>query len=69
MAEVAWVKNSQDAEGDVVVAVVVPVVVHVRETTVVGVADDEPVVGVVGFTSASRVALAHPYSTDELTSA
>lgn len=57
-------ENSQDAEGNVDVLVVVPVVVHVRQSTVLGVASDEPVLGTVGEkaekrTTASRFATAH----------
>jgi len=60
MDEEYWVKNSQDAEADVVVRLVVPVPVHVRETAVLDVADDEPVLGAVGFASASSIVHIHP---------
>ena len=54
-------KNSQDAEPDVVVRVVVPVVVHVCEPTVLTVAHDEPSVVTIGFYSFRVLfALVHP---------
>ena len=66
MDEEYWVKNSQDAEADVVVRLVVPVPVHVRETAVLDVADDEPVLGAVGFASASGIVHTHPITKTNL---
>lgn len=54
-------KNSQDAEGDILVRVVGPIVVHVREAAIVEVTDDDAVIGAVGFASASCGARVHPY--------
>ena len=62
--------NSQDAEADVDVAVVRGVPVHVGETTVLTVTDDETVVGTVGENGASPasiIVLGYPYPANKHT--
>jgi len=66
MDQECGLKNSQDAEADVVVAVVVPIPVHVRKAPVLGVTDDEPVLGAVGFASASGIVHTHPITKTNL---
>lgn len=54
------IRNSQDAEPDVVVPIVVPVVVHVCESAVVTVAHNEPIVVTVGFSEFRVPYCTHP---------
>ncbi len=59
-----FVKNGQDAEGDIHVAIVVPVPVHGRETAVVTVTRDETVVGTVSLSFRVQICLCPSVSRD-----